>query len=394
MKSNPEISKIKGAVNKYIDAAQNDLRTLALKIHANPELGLVEFKASGWLTAYLEKHGFTVERGICDMPTAFRAVYGKGKPAIGLLAEYDALAGVGHGCGHNLICTIAVGAAAAAKAAVDRFGGSVVVIGTPGEEIIGGKIPMANKGVFNDLDAAMLIHPETFDLATSNALACQNLTIEFFGKAAHASASPERGVNALEAMILAFNAINALRQHIRPTARIHGIITDGGQAANVVPDHSAGFFMVRAADDAYLDELQPRVIRCFRGAAEATGARLKYKWDELRYSSMKMNQALAQVYADNLKTTGRVAIVPKAGPGAGSTDMGNVSQIVSAIHPMIAIAPRGVSIHSPEFARAAASAAGLKGLLDGAKAAAMTVTDLLARPELLAEIKEEFLKST
>jgi len=348
MKPKDEFIKIKQAAAGSVDDQLLELRSLALKIHANPELGLAEFKAAGWLTEYLQQNGFAVQKGLCGMPTAFRAIYGKGKPQIGLLAEYDALAGVGHACGHNLICTIAAGAAVAAKAAVDRYGGSVAVIGTPGEEIVGGKIPMAQQGVVNDLDAAMLVHPEVTELATSNALACQNLTVEFFGKAAHAAASPEKGINALDALILSFNNINALRQHIRATARIHGIITDGGKAANVVPDHSAGFFMVRAADDVYLNELQPKVINCFRGAALATGARLKYKWDKLRYSAMKMNQTLAQLYADNLKTTGRVAVVPRPGPGAGSTDMGNVSQIVPAIHPMIAIAPRNVTIHSAE----------------------------------------------
>jgi len=393
MKSNPGISIIKKSIISRVDSETPALRELSLKIHDNPELGLAEFKASDWLTAYLEKNGFQVEKGICDMPTAFRAVFGKGKPAIGLLAEYDALAGVGHACGHNIICTIAVGAAVAAKDAVDRFGGSIEVIGTPAEEILGGKIPMVNKGAFNNLDAAMLVHPEVIELATSNALACQNLTVEFFGKAAHASANADKGINALEAMILSYNAINSLRQHIRSSGRIHGIITDGGQAANVVPEHSAAFFMVRAADDAYLNELQPRVISCFRGAAEATGARLEYKWDELRYSAMKMNKTLAQVYADNLKNTGRIAIVPPAGPGAGSTDMGNVSQVVPAIHPMIAIAPKTITIHSREFAQAAASEEGMRGLSDGAKAVAMTVTDLLGNPELLAKAKEEFLRT-
>jgi len=393
MNSNLQIAKIKKSIIKHIDAERPVLRELAMKIHSNPEQGLSEYKASGWLTEYLERSGFVIERGICGMPTAFRAVYGKGKPAIGLLAEYDALPGIGHACGHNLIGTIAVGAGVAAKAAVELFGGTVVVIGTPGEEVVGGKIPMAKKGAFSGLDAAILVHPEVEELATSNALACQNLTIEFFGKAAHASANAEKGINALEAMILAYNAINALRQHIRPTARIHGIITDGGQAANVVPDHSAAFFMVRAADDAYLDELQPRVINCFQGAAEATGARLEYKWDELRYSAMKMNHTLAQIYAENLAITGRVAFVPKAGPGSGSTDMGNVSQVVPAIHPMIAIAPRTISIHSKEFANAAASDAGFDGMSDGSKAVALTVTDLLANPELLVRIRDEFLRS-
>jgi len=387
------LEKLKASIKQRVEAQRAGLRKLALKIHANPELGYKEEKASGWLTAYLEQKGFTVERGVCDLPTAFRASYGSGAPRIAVLAEYDALAGVGHACGHNLICTIALGAAVASKLTVDRHGGTVVVMGTPAEETWGGKIVLAQRGAFADLDAALIVHPETFDLATSGALAMQNLYIEFFGKSAHASAGPERGINALDALILSFNNINALRQHVRSTARIHGIITDGGRAANVIPDHSAGEFMVRAADDTYLDELEGKVLNCFIGAAQATGARLEYKWDPLRYSSMKSNMTLAQLYADNARTTGREARLPRPGGGGGSTDMGNVSQMVPSIHAMIAIARPGVSIHSPEFAQAAASEEGIQGMVDGAKIAAMTIADLIANPDALRKVKEEFTRT-
>ena len=295
------IEKLKQSVVRQIETERPQLQELALKIHDNPELGLQEFKACEWLTQYLTQRGFNIERGICEMPTAFRATYGKGKPAIALLAEYDALPGIGHACGHNLICTIAIGAAVASKMAVDRYGGSIVVIGTPAEENYGGKIVMARKGAFSDLDAAMLVHPDTVDIAVVPAIACQQMNVEFFGKAAHASANPAAGINALDAMILSFNNINALRQHIQSTARIHGIITDGGQAANIVPAHSAGEFYVRAADDAYLDELLQKVLNCFIGAAAATGARLEYKPDVLRYASMHSNMTLAQLYVNNMR---------------------------------------------------------------------------------------------
>lgn len=390
MSAHIDIEKIKKAALRQVDSDRLQLKKIALQIHAHPEIGLQEFKASEWLTTYLEKKGFNVERGICGMPTAFRASYGKGKPLIAVLAEYDALPGVGHACGHNLICTIALGAAIASKQAIDTYGGTILVIGTPAEEMQGGKIEMVNKGAFNDLDVALIVHPENFDSASSNALACQNLYIEFFGKSSHASAGPTQGINALDAMILSFNAIGALRQHIRSTARIHGIITDGGKAANVIPDHTAAEFMVRAADNAYLDELEQKVLNCFIGAAQATGARLEYRWDERRYAAMRSNMTLARLYAENMKSMGRNVRIPNPGPGAGSTDMGNVSQIVPAIHPLLAITRRPISIHSPEFAKAAASDSGIQAMIVGAKAVASMIVDLLANPDILQKIKEEF----
>ena len=386
------VDKLKQAAVKQIATERPQLQELALKIHANPELGLHEFKACVWLTEYLALRGFDIEREICEMPTAFRATYGKGKPVIALLAEYDALPGVGHACGHNLICTIAIGAAVASKMAVDRYGGSIVVIGTPAEENYGGKIVMARKGAFSDLDAAILVHPDVADIAVVPSIACQQMNVEFFGKSAHASANPAAGVNALDAMILSFNSINALRQHIQSTARIHGIITDGGQAANIVPAHSAGEFYVRAADDAYLDELLQKVLNCFIGAAAATGARLQYKPDILRYASMHSNITLAQIYVSNMHTIGREVKLSesKIPLNVGSTDMGNVSWVTATIHPTLAIAPKGISQHSTEFTAAAASETGINGLFDAAKAVAMTVVDLLSNAETMLKVREEF----
>jgi amidohydrolase len=381
--------KLKKTAFAQVDKERLRLQKIALKIHANPEIGMAEFKASDWLTAYLEKKGFNVERSICDIPTAFRASYGNEKPRIAVLAEYDALPGLGHACGHNLICTIALGAVVASKTTVDACGGTVIVIGTPAEELQGGKIIMVKKGAFDDLDVAIIVHPETFDAATSNALACQNLYIDFFGKSAHAAAGPDRGINALDAMILSYNAIGALRQQMRSTGRIHGIITEGGKAANAIPDHTRAEFIVRAADDAYLDELEKKVLNCFIGAAQATGARLEYRWDENRYAAMRSNMILAKLYADNIKILGRNARIPRPGPGGGSTDMGNVSQVVPSIHAMIAIA-RSVSIHSQDFAQAAASGGGIQGMIDAAKAVAGVIVDLLINPKVMQKVKEEF----
>ena len=384
------IEELKALVIKEVEAHHDQLRDLSLKIHSTPELGFHEVKAVGWLTQYLEKNGFYIERGICGLPTAFAGSYGQGKPAIAIMAEYDALPKLGHACGHNLIAGSTVGAGVASKPAIDRFGGSVLVIGTPAEELYGGKAIMVERGAFNNADMAMMVHPGVYDAVTTQALACIGLDVEFFGKAAHASAQPEAGINALEAMLQSFAAINSLRQHIKDKARIHGIITDGGEAANIVPAHSAGTFIVRAEDDAYLDELKERVLNCFVGAATATGARLEYRWGKVRYAPLRNNLALARLFRQNMQSLGRKVLLSDPSKAFGSTDMGNVSQIVPSIHPNVAIAPKEVIAHSPEFASAAASEQGIKGMLDTAKALAMTIVDLMANPEIVARIKQEF----
>ncbi len=388
-----DTNKLKASIIGEIDAHRHQLSELSLKIHSSPELGFQEVKATGWLTQYLEENGFSTEQGICELPTAFRGSYGQGKPAIAILAEYDALPKLGHACGHNLIAACAVGAGVAAKPAVDLFGGSILVIGTPAEELYGGKAIMADRGAFDNLDMAMMVHPNLHDTATSQTLACLSLEVEFFGKAAHAAAQPEAGINALEAMLQSFAAINSLRQHIKDKARIHGIITDGGEAANIVPAHSAGTFLVRAEDNAYLDELKQRVINCFVGAATASGARLEYKWGDIRYAPLRNNLTLAQLFSQNMQSLGRKVQIANPSKTFGSTDMGNVSQLVPSIHPSVAIAPADVLPHSPQFALAAASEAGIRGLLDAAKALAMTVVDLVANPEIAAKVKEEFVKN-
>jgi amidohydrolase len=384
------IERLKDSVIAEIDSRYHQLSELSLKIHSNPELGFQEVKAARWLTHYLKENSFSIEQGICELPTAFRGSYGQGKPAIAILAEYDALPSLGHACGHNLIAACAVGAGIASKPAIDQFGGSILVIGTPAEELYGGKVIMADRGAFNNLDVAMMVHPGVYDTATTQSLACLALQVEFFGKAAHAAARPEAGVNALEAMLNSFTAINSLRQHIKDKARIHGIITDGGEAANIVPAHSAGTFLVRAEDNTYLDELKQRVINCFIGAATASGARLEYKWGDIYYAPLRNNLTLAQLFSQNMQSLGREMKLSDPGKAFGSTDMGNVSQLVPSIHPSVAIAPMEVVAHSPQFASAAASEAGIGGLLDAAKALSMTVVDLVANPEIVAKVKEEF----
>ncbi len=390
MKAVLEKDKLKAEVKERVEFYRHQLIELSLKIHTNPETGFEEKKASGWLCEFLERNNFQVERGISGLATAFRAQTGEGKPVIALLAEYDALPKIGHGCGHNIIAAAAVGAAIATKFVTDNLNGTIQVLGTPGEEIMGGKIIMIETGVFDSVDIAMLVHPGVYNLVVTQSLACSSLEIEFFGKPAHAAAHPEQGINALEAMILSFNNLNSLRQHIKEGARVHGIITHGGEAANIVPAYSAARFLVRAKDSTYLEELKEKVLNCFQAASLATGARLKYNWGKRTYIPIRTNLTLANLFARNLESLGRKVESFQFHFGFGSTDMGNVSQVVPAIHPFIAIAPPEVSIHSPEFAQAAASEAGNKGLLDAAKALGMTIIDLLSDAEILINIKKEF----
>ena len=384
-----DTEKLKAKVRDSIETQREQLIQLSLNIHDNPELGFKEEKAATWLTGYLEDSGFHIERGIAGLATAFRASYGQERPRIALLAEYDALPKIGHGCGHNIIGVSAVGAGVASKRLIDSLGGSVAVMGTPGEENYGGKIDMVKGGAFKEVDVAMIVHPDTRNMPTEDALACISLEVEFFGRPAHAAGEPHKGINALDAMILAFTSINALRQHIRRDARIHGIITDGGEAPNIIPGHSAGVFSVRALDNDYLSELKNRVLNCFAGASVASGARLEYRWRDRTYAPMKNNMILAGLFKHNLESLGRAVEDFDPRSGLGSTDMGNVSQVVPSIHPTIAIAPREVLIHTPEFAAATISEAGHSALLDAAKAMAMTVADIL-QPGTIDRIRQEF----
>ena len=388
-----EGKELKEKLRAELEIRRSELVRLSLDIHDNPELGFQEVKAASWLSDYLKSNGFSVERNIAGLSTAFRAVYGEGKPKIVVLAEYDALPGIGHGCGHNIIAASAVGAGVASKIVVDNLGGSIIVLGTPGEENFGSKIDMVKAGIFDDVDVAMMVHPSILNIAMERMLASSSLEVEFFGKAAHAAVQPSQGVNALEAIILAFNSINSLRQHIKEQARIHGIITDGGEAPNVVPAHSAATFIIRAPDYAYLEELQGKVLNCFKGASLASGARLEYRWGDKVYAPIKNNVALAKLFSDNLELMGRRLDVFDLQIPFGSSDMGNVSQVVPSIHPMVAIVSPKVSLHSVEFASAAASEAGHQGLLDAAKAMAMTMVDVIGRPEVLEKIKQEFRSS-
>jgi len=378
-----------------VDRRRAELVELSLRIHANPEIAFEEHESAAALTGFLEANGFAVERGICEISTAFRATAGSGEPRIAILAEYDALPGVGHGCGHNIIGTASCAAGIALRPLIQEMGGTLMVIGTPAEEAAGGKVYMAARGAFEGLECAIMVHPGNRNTAVAFALACLELDVEFHGKAAHAAARPEAGLNALDAMVAAFVNIGLLRQQIRDSARIHGIITEGGQAVNVIPHHTAAKLLIRSEDDEYMDNvLKAKVLGCFEGAAVATGCELKYRWGEdSRYKAMRTNHALADAYRANAEALGRQVVDQESHRSMGSTDMGNVSTIVPAIHPSIAIAPQHVPVHTVAFRELAASEAGHQGLIDSAKVLAMTAIDVLVDGELRKRMREEFRSS-
>jgi amidohydrolase len=387
-----DAAELKRRVQDEIDRMRDELVRISLTLHENPEVAFEEVQSSALLAGWLESKGFQVERGICGIPTAFRARAGEGEPRVAIIAEYDALPGIGHGCGHNIIGTASCAAGAALLAVREPLPGTIEVIGTPAEEAAGGKVYMAARGAFDGLTCAMMVHPGNRDTAVAYALACLELDVEFEGRAAHAAARPEAGLNALDAMVAAFVNIGLLRQQVRDSTRIHGIITDGGQAVNVIPHHTAARLLIRSDDDAYMDnELKPKVLACFEGAARATGCVLKHRWgEESRYKTMRTNLALAEAYRANVEALGRKTVNPESNRSMGSTDMGNVSHIVPGIHPSIAIAPPDVPIHTVEFREYAKSESGHKGLVDSAKALAMTAVDVLTDEGLRRRMWDEF----
>lgn len=377
-------------VIQAVEALGPELIEVARFLHQNPELAFEERKAKACLIKVLKRHGFQIEEGIAGLETAFLASFGKGSPTIAFLAEYDALPGIGHACGHNLIAAASLGAALALKPFLQDLEGTVLLIGCPAEEKGGGKIPLIRAGIFDRSDCALLIHPDNRTIITSHSLALRRLSVEFFGRAAHAAASPHLGVNALEAVILSFVHVNALRQQLRSDARIHGIITHGGRAANIIPDYAAARFIIRALDMEYLEELHRKIEGCFRGAAWGTGAKLKLSVEGDDYKPLLPNETLASLFKSHLETLGIPVGEAQDDEGLGSTDVGNVSRVVPAIQPSVAICRPPIACHSPEFAQAAGSEEGERVMLLSAKALALTALDLLTDQEKLARIRAEF----
>lgn len=380
------------AVLQTIDSNRERLWELASYIGANPELGHAEFLACARLTAELEHNGFTVERNILDLPTAFIASYTAAKPGpvIAILCEYDALPELGHACGHHLISAMSLGAALGVKAALDETGGTLRVYGTPAEETMGAKVPMAAAGLFRDVDVALMAHPYHAFVHSGESLAMDALQFAYHGKASHAAASPHEGINALDAVIQLFNGISALRQQLPQHVRIHGIITEGGKAANIIPEYAAAQFYVRSATRPITDETVAKVIRCAEGAALQTGARLEITNYEYPYDELITNRSLSSAYTRNLESLGIPLSAIRDSKDNGSLDLGNVSRQCPTIHPYVQVCDEPYLLHTVEFRDAAMQSRALDGVMTGAKALALTAYDALTQPELLAAIKAEF----
>ena len=368
----------KAGARERLEAARDELVALSHRIHAHPELGFEEERASGWLSETLDAAGFKVSRGICELPTAFVAEAGSGPLCVALCAEYDCLPGIGHACGHNVIAAMAAGAGIAAARVADDVGLTVRVIGTPAEEGGGGKILLLERGAFMGVHAAMMVHPAPVDAVEPPVLALTQFCVRYTGKEAHASAFPEFGINAADALTVAQTAIGLLRQHIRQTDRIHGIVTRGGDMPNVVPAHTEAHYIVRARTLADLGEVRAKVLRCFEAGALATGARLAIADDHEPYAEMEHDREIAALYRRNAEALGRT--FPDLGlfleRAAGSTDMGNISLAIPSIHPYIGIDSLPAVNHQPEFAAHCATAAADRALADGALAMAWTAVDL------------------
>ncbi|MBI3814266.1 MAG: M20 family metallopeptidase [Nitrospinae bacterium] len=384
--------QLKSAVIKEIDRLNPEIVKLSRLIHSKPELAYKEFFASDTLTSFLKNHGFKIERGIGGLPTAFTAsAAGRIKaPAVAFIAEYDALPKLGHACGHNMIGAISAGAAAALRNLALDSAGRIIVIGTPAEEGGGGKIKLIEKGVFNGIDIALMAHPSNKTRVIGRMLAVVDITFTFIGKSSHASSFPYEGINALDGVILTYNNINALRQQLKEDVRIHGIITEGGQAPNIIPDRAAARFYVRTLDMKYFKEVLEKVKDCARGAAKAARCRLRIDTGKFAYHPFKPNYTLSGIFRENMKSIGIKEDLIGERDGMGSSDIGNLSQVIPTIHPEFAIGKMNVVNHSPEFARAAVSKFGTDMMIKMTKAAAMTALDVFCYPEKVKEIKREF----
>jgi amidohydrolase len=355
-----------------LEAAHPGLIELSHRIYQNPELGYEEFKAAGWLTDALEAAGFETQRGFGDMPTAFVASTGPGPLHVAICAEYDALPAVGHACGHNVICTAALGAAFALKPLAEELGLKVTVLGAPAEEGGGGKIQFIDTGFFEDVHASMMVHPFPDDVATPDIIAVQQLNVTYIGRAAHASGFPWLGINAADALVVAQTAIGLLRQQILPSDRIHGFVTKGGDASNIIPERTTAEFMVRAATSERLDELVRLVTNCFEAGALATGSTLELELD-VAYKDMRHDEELSAVYRRHAESFGRIF---EAESTPVSTDMGNISHEVPSIHPMLGVETYGAVNHQKEFADACATPSADRAIFDGALAMALTVIEV------------------
>lgn len=385
------MSDVKEKLSQLFENYKNEFVELNEYLYNNPELGLQEFKACAAHTAILEKYGFNVTKNFAGLETAFQASFKNSSegPRIAILAEYDALPGIGHGCGHDIFGVTSVATGILIKELMKDIPGEILVIGTPAEETNGAKVDMAQKGVFNNIDIAMAVHPSgEAHYRSGVSQAMEALQFTFKGKTAHASGAPHEGINALDGVLMLFNSVNALRQQTLETARVHGIITKGGEAANIIPDLAVANFYVRAKSLEYLKGFVERVKNCAKGAALATGTTLEITNYETSFANLVTNNKLSETYEKNLKSLGVTDIRDKE--SHGSTDMGDVSHCCPTIHPYFPLTTSHLTGHSVEFASASIAPDAYKGMKESTLAMALTALELFENKELLNEIKEEF----
>lgn len=388
------MEQLKEKLSTIFDKYLTEYKEANEYIYNNPELGNKEFKACETLTNMLKKHGFETTTNYVNIPTAFIGKYssGNGGPKVAILAEYDALPGIGHGCGHNIFGVTSIATGIILKEVMGDVAGEILVIGTPAEETCGAKVEMAKAGVFDNVDIAMAVHPTgEAHTRSGKSQAMEAIQFTFKGKTAHAAGAPHEGINALDGVITLFNSINALRQQTLETARIHGVISNGGKAANIIPDLAVANFYVRAQTLSYLKELVEKVKNCARGAALATGTTLEMENYETSFANLVTNKKLSETYEKNLKLQGVTKVVDKE--GFGSTDMGDVSHCCPTIHPHFPLTTNHLTGHSVEFACATIQPEAYKGMKEAAIAMALTAMDIFTNPTLLEEIKEEFKNS-
>lgn len=371
-----------GSARAVLEAAHPGLIELSHRIYQNPELGYEEHQAAAWTADALEADGFEVQRGYGDMPTALVAQVGTGPLHIAICAEYDALPAVGHACGHNVICTAAIGAGLALAPLADELGLTVTVLGTPAEEGGGGKISFIEGGFFTAVHAAMMVHPFPYDELEQKLIAVQQLQITYTGRAAHAAGFPHLGINAADALVVAQTAIALLRQQLQPGDFVHGYVTKGGDAANVIPEHTSADYMVRADSAVRLDELRGLVRRCFEAGALATGAELEIV-EDVAYTDVRHDHEIAAIYGKHAQGLGRRF---EHVNGPVSTDMGNVSYQVPSIHPAIGIESNGAVNHQKAFADACVTASADQAIFDGALCMALTCIDIAGDETLKARL--------
>jgi len=377
-------------VSDVVSTARSDLIALSHAVHAHAELAFDEHRSAAELVEFLRGHGFEVRTGVADLPTAFDARFGSGDLVVGILAEYDALPEIGHACGHNVIAASAVGAGLALAPLADALGITVRVIGTPAEETGGGKVLMLERGVFDDVATALMVHPGPFDIVGATSLALSDIAVTFTGREAHASAAPEFGRNAADAVTVAQVALGLLRQHLAPGQQLHGIVSDGGTAPNIIPAHAEMLYYLRAQTAESLDELAARAEACFAAGALATGCTHAVRTVSPTYTELRPDPWLVDVFREEVVDLGRtpLPVELESSRPLGSTDMGNVTHVVPGIHPVVGLDSGGAVTHQPEFAAAAVTESADQAVIDGATALARTAIRAALDPDQRVRLLE------